>query len=371
VSSVENKVAEDSTASGLAGDRKAALTFPKEGYLAVEVGGELTAAAVVTFLDYVLAYNKRAPGLPFNMRQCITAEAEAQIRLFHASEHPGAPEPSTPMEWFELIVEFKEKMGGDLEQALDAVPPYKAAGAIPASNSQARTQARMRVMQVINDVIKAVASASAESREHPTASSAVTRALLVRLPAPLAEQVRQDQRIGTMGEVQRGTTLKSLTTAVSAHVDIIFASADSKDKAAFNVSVVRPGVGAKSAGASAAASAGAGSAAPGASAGSTYHKGGGRVEPGGYKKAAQFKAADAAAAPAGGAGGAAPGRRSGVSGGAAAAGAGAAFSDKTCANCSLTGHKWRECNLDCRHGFACKFRELTGDKRCNLRHVKK
>jgi len=265
------------------------------------------------------------------------------------------------MEWFELIVEYKEKMGGDLVQALDAVPPYKAVGGVPASNSQARTQARMRVMQVINDVVKAVASASAESRDHPTASSAVTRALLVRLPAPLAEQVRQEQRIGTMGEVQRDTTLKSLATAVSAHVDIIFASANSKDKAAFNVSVVRPGASAKAAGAPAAASAGACSAAPGASAGSTYHKGGGHVEPGGYKMAAQFKTVDAAPAPAGAPGGAGAGRRDG---GAAGAGAGGPRAGKPdgkpvgCANCGADGQ-------------ARPPLELTGDKRCILRHARK
>jgi hypothetical protein len=78
--------------------------------------GELTAGAAA-----VATFYKRASGLPFNMRRCITAEAEAQFRrrLFHSPEHPVAPEPCTPMEWFERIAEYKCSSVG--------LPPYETA----------------------------------------------------------------------------------------------------------------------------------------------------------------------------------------------------------------------------------------------------
>jgi len=297
-------------------------------------------------------------------------------------ENPEDCGPGSSFDWFKVLVDFKEKMGGTLGESLAAVPPYRAAaGGATASGSRAVVAARMNVKEVINAVLAAISSSSRESRAHPTAGATVTLALLVRLPFPLREQVRQLLRIGTMGEVPPNITFMELADAVLKHVTTIFDNPDAKDKEAFNVSVVLPGADARLAHGPAGAGAGGASATAAKRDRCAHCKAGGHAEADCFKKKAKA-AADAAAAatassaPAGGAGRPGPSATAPAGGAGrsaypdrAAAASGGAARAKICYNCDASGHVKSECPNDCKYGLGCTRMTATGALQCKLRHV--
>jgi hypothetical protein len=316
-----------------------------------------------------------------SMATAMVGELVQRSRACGAVEELHANLRSRSYEWFKVLVDYKEKMGGTLAESLAAVPPYRAAaGGATASGGRAVVAARMKVKKVINDVLAAIARSSQESRAHPTAAAAVTLALLQRLPFPLREQVRQLLRIGTMGEVPPNTICTELADAILKHVTTIFNNPDAKDKEAFNESVVLPGTDAGLAHAHAGTGAGAGGASASAPKRDRcgYCKAGGHAEADCFKKKAALvakAAADGAAAtlasssPAGGAGKPGPSTAAPAAGAGRAGGPGGDKRVKVCYNCDATGHLKPECPNDCKFGLACNRVNLTGAQQCKLRHA--
>jgi hypothetical protein len=184
--SLTDLVERDPEESGLSSEAKARRTIERKDTLIKLVDSKFSIPDVCDLIaqlyDFAETHENK---LPYRISQHIDGPGQSYLKLF-ATDSLGQEAPSTSKAWLALLEEMVSSTGADLSVNLAAVPGY----INPSSSEVEENQAILGVSIVFEGVLKAIRMSSRSSRANPISKGKIVMAILQRLPAVLAEYVK-------------------------------------------------------------------------------------------------------------------------------------------------------------------------------------